>query len=396
MNKNILIFTIIICLMIFSPPVTVNGAAMFRDIDSQSIHGGLGTIEFRVKLLRDISTDPHNHVLVLGVSSDASERYEVEIIKDKMIARRFFGRCLLTAFISPYDFKIMDWHDIKLTWNNASTKFYIDNREVTKIALLESDDIPKLIPCIRLGKDDNFEIDKFITSVGSLIEEDPVDREFVMNSSCPDLNELLNERSQEEYRGVKLHHFPDQISRDKVKSYIALLPEDFARSIKHVIFAEDERFKRGELGSSDFKSMSIMLKKSNYDDPNVFFHEAAHVYDFKLRIATGVPDDKSEWTAISGVSCYFKGTDMQEFAANFRETHVKNAFLGGQGGECPPEDLAEWVGAVYEYYIKNKTFKDFLDPSGSLYSDKNQKKLDFLLSKGFYSKEIYDKVIQHI
>ncbi len=47
----------------------------FDDIDSQSIHSGLGAIEFRVQLLKGVSSDPHEHVLLLAVSSDADESY---------------------------------------------------------------------------------------------------------------------------------------------------------------------------------------------------------------------------------------------------------------------------------------------------------------------------------
>lgn len=83
---------------------------------------------------------------------------------------------------------------------------------------------------------------------------------------------------------------------------------------------------------------------------------------------------------------------MDEFAKNFEKTKIANGFLAGQGGQCPSEDLAIWVGAAYDYYLKNRTFSDMLDPSSAKYSEKNRKKLDFILSKGFISKEAYDKV----
>lgn len=365
----------------------------FLDIDTQPISSGLGTIEFRVKLLKDISTDAHNHVLLLAVSSDGAEFYKVEIVEDALIVWRQFGGCLRAAFSAKYGFKTGEWHNLKLTWNRESTELYIDSRKINKLGLYSSQDLGKMLPCIRLGRDDSFEISDFSASAVSNVSVAAEDAQFVNNCQCPNLAQLIAEPPQEEYRGMALQHFPDQKSRDKIKSYIVLLPEDFARAIKHVVFVEDSRFpKGGEAGLAQFDTMSLVLKGSYFDDPKVFFHEAAHLYDDKLGVNFGVPEEKSEWTAISGQTCYYKGAKMEEFAREFEETKQKNGFLAGQGGQCPSEDLAIWAGAAYDYYLKNKSFSEMLDTSSPQYSDKTRKKLDFLLRKGFINGKIYDKI----
>jgi hypothetical protein len=390
--KNTIIYSAVVCLALACAPRVGKAASSFDDI-TDNFHSGAGTIEFRIKLLKDISRDPHNHALLLGNSYEKTECLEIEIIEGEIIARRHFHQCLLAVFSARHEFAVGEWHDLVFSWNQASTKFYIDGREIKRYGLVSSDDLPGFYPCIRLGHEENFVIKDFHVSGNSVIYEDTQDREYVKNSSCPHLNELLNETPQEKYRGIQLHHFPDQKSRDLIKSYIALLPEDFARAVQHVIFVDKKRASgRGEGGLADSQSMAIMLEEKYYSDPVVFFHEAAHLYDAKQSISIGVPDEKSEWAAISGVSCYYHGADMQGFAEDFLRDQEKNAFLAGQGGQCAFEDLAIWVGAVYEHYIKHTTFSDMLDPANAHYNAKVRRKLDFLLKKGFFSQEIYDKV----
>jgi hypothetical protein len=365
----------------------------FDDLQDQSISSHSGTFEFRVKLLKDISQDPHNHVLMLGVSRDSAESFEIQIIQDQLIVHRRFGHCVLTAFVYSGPLKPGDWHSMKLIWNGESSRFYIDQKEVKKLGLYSSGDLPKMLPGIRLGMEDNFRIEQFQASAFGNIPVDPADQAFVKNVVCTDLKQLIRERPQEEYRGIALRHFPDQLSRDKIKSYIGLLPEGFAGAIKHIVFVEDTRFlKGGEGGFADPDSGSLVLKGSLYDDPTVFFHEAAHLYDYQSKINFGVPDQQSEWATISGASCYFKGARMDEFYKDFQKNKDKNGFLGAQGGQCASEDLAIWVGAAYDYYLKGKTFSDRLNLSSPRYSPKSQKKLDFILRKGFISQEVYDQL----
>jgi hypothetical protein len=386
--------SLLLCALIFtSAGVCWGKTTSFQDIKNQSLHSDAGTLEFRVQLLKDISSDPHNHVLLLAVSSDSLQHIEIQIIQDKLIVQRRFGQCLLTAFSHPYSFRPGDWHSLKLTWNAASSKFYVDYQEIKKMGIFSGNDLFKWLPGIKLGLEDNFKIEQFQVVDHTDISVDPEDLEFVKKASCPNLAQLINENPQEKYRDIGLHHFPDQASRDKIKAYLALLPRDFAGTIKKVVFVEDARAsKGGENGSADIQSGSIVLKGSVYDDPAVFFHEAAHLYDDKLKINFGVTDQQSEWAAISGASCYFKGVKMDEFYKDFKKTSIQNAILGVQGGQCASEDLAIWVGTVYDYYLNHKTFADRLDPKSPKYSPKNIKKLDFILKKGFISQEIYDQV----
>ena len=75
-----------------------------------------------------------------------------------------------------------------------------------------------------------------------------------------------------------------------------------------------------------------------------------------------------------------------------QKTGAHNGSLGPQGGQCASEDLAIWVGAIYDLYLKHKTLANRLNPSSEKYSEKNIRKVDFILKKGFISQEIYDRV----
>jgi hypothetical protein len=379
--------------LLAAPSVCLGKTSRFHDLSGQKIFSNTGTIQFRVKLLNDISADPHNHVLLLGVSSDTAEEYKVEIIQDELIVHRRFGRCVLTSFVYRYPFRPGEWHTLKLTWNGATSRFYADGNEVKKLGLYSSQDLPKMVPGIRLGVEKNFRIEEFRSSGESDVRADPADGEFVKSVVCTDLPQLLGVPPQEEYRGIAFRNFPDRASRDKIKAYVDLLPADFAGAIKNIVVVEDARFlKGGQGGFADPVTRSLVLKGSLYDQPSVFFHEAAHLYDGKLGIASGVPDEKSEWAAISGASCYYKGAKAEEFYKDFLKTGTQNGILGPQGGQCAPEDLAIWVGAVYERYLEHKTLAERLKPGGKKYSEKNIRKMDFILKKGFITQKIYDAV----
>lgn len=383
--------------LLFSFSHFAEAASRFRDLDAKNLHSDLSTIEFRFQLQKDISQDAHNHVLFLGVSSDQKESYQIEIIQDQLMARRYFGQCMRASFSYPYRFEVSEWHDIKLTWNEASTKFYVDDREVKPLGILSTSDMPFMVPGIRIGMEENFLISDFKASPESDISTAWSDKEFVRKAVCPNLKQLVEDGPQEIFNETtEFYHFPNQESRNIVKKYLALLPEDFAKSVKRVVYIEDARFsKGGEAGLADNSSTTIVLKGSYFSQPSVFFHEAAHIYDNKLGINFGVPDEKSEWAAISGPSSYYKGAKLEEYAKQFEKTKVQNAFLSAQGGQCTFEDLATWTGTAYEYYLKGKTLHDYLDPKGPKYCPKNKKKLDFLLEKGFLSQKVYNQLTKN-
>jgi hypothetical protein len=373
---------------------TCEAGSQFVDIDAQRIHSGRGAISFRVKLVKDISRDPHNHVLMCGNSWERSECFEIEIIEEQLITRRYFHQCMLSVYSVRYNFTVGEWHDVRLAWEQATTRLFIDGREIQTGKLVSTDDLPSgLYPCTRVGSDQNFNISDFRVSESANIFTDPNALEFVRNTACPCLNDLLSEQPQKQCRGIQLHHFPDQKSRDIIASYIMALPEDVTRSIKHVVFVDRKHASgRGEGGLADSAKEAVFLEEQWYSDPRVFFHEAAHLYDGTRAIAIGVPDDKSEWAAISGASCYYKGGKTEVLIENYLKNNEKNAFLAGQAGQCAFEDLAVWVGEVYYRYLNKKTFSDMLDSSSPHYNAKVRRKLDFLLQKGFFSRDVYDKV----
>ncbi len=383
----------ILSLFLACPPAGWARTSRFHDLNVK-VPSGTGSFEFRLEMLKDISKDPHNHVLLLGVSADASEEYKLEIIQEDLIIHRRFAKCVLTAFVYKHAFQPGEQHTLRLSWNGDSTSFTIDGNAVAKLGNYSSQDIPKvLVPEVRLGVEENFRVGDFSTSSESDVRADPADQEFVKGVVCTDLPQLLSAAPQEAYRGIALRNFPDEASRQKIKSYVDLLPEGFAGAIRNIVYVEDARFlKGGQGGFADSVNGSLVLKGSIYADPTVFFHEAAHLYDAKLGINFGVPDDKSEWAAISGARCYYKGGNMKEYYEDFQKNAAKNGILGAQGGQCASEDLAIWVGTVYDRYLKHETLADRLNPGGKLYSEKNARKMEFILQRGFITQEIYDAV----
>jgi len=368
-------------------------ATSLRTLEGQRIHSDAGSIDLRFRLREDIRSDQHEHALLIGVSADSRERYEIRIVNDKLNARRYFGGCLLSAFLYAHDFRVGDWHSLRFSWNGATTELLVDQDSVALHELLAVDDLGTVLPGVGLGRESSLEIGGFRSSSDSPTVQTSSDRDFALGTTCPNIDALIGEAAQENQRGIALKHFPDQRSRDTITSYLNLLPDPMTSAIATIVYVEDARMpKRGGLGGAQPRSRSLVLKGSSFSDPTVFFHEAAHLYDFRVKINFGVPEPQNEWAAISGVSCYKKATDIAEFAEYFQKTHVQNGILAAQGGQCASEDLAIWVGAVYDYYLKNKTFTDMMNPSSPKYSDKTRKKLDFLLQKGFFSQVVYDKV----
>lgn len=340
---------------------------------------------------RDVSSDTREHVVLIAVSTDATERYEIRLQKDRLVARRHFGTCLLTAFATPHGFQPGPWHTVELAWNGPTTRLRIDGKNATPIGPLSGNDLGRQLASVGLGSNDAFDIESFRSTPGSDVVEEAADRAFVAASSCPDLDALFREAPQETWRGVALVHFPSAAHRGPIRGWLDLLPETMVRSIGSVVYVEDARFpKNGSLGEANPGARAIVLKGSSAGDAKVFFHEAAHLHDWALKINLGVPEEKSRWAAISGASCYNKADAPDVFWAEYRKTHVKNGFLGPQGGQCPSEDLAIWVGTVYERYLGKKTMADLLEPSSPSYSEKARPKLDFLLKNGFISGTVFD------
>lgn len=378
-----------LCLLSFPARAT----RPFTDLDAAGMHSGAGALSLRVRRLADNSPGPHNPVIMLAITNEATERFEIKLLADKMNVRRYFGGCLLTAFFTDHHFEDGNWHTLALSWNQGSTSFSIDGKDVPKHAEISGDDLPPgMRPGIRLGRA-GVEVVDFAVASKTTISQDPEERKLLTHAACPGLNKIVTQKPLEVYRGVALQHFPNARAMKKTKEFIDMLPEMMLPSIAQVIVQEDEHFaKTGEGGEALLRSKTLVVEGSLYDRPDVWFHEAAHLHDSARRLSLGVPDAQSQWATISGVSCYYKGADMTQFEEDFQKTHVQNGILAAQGGQCAPEDLAIWVGAVYDSYIKGRRMTDLLDPKRPKYSDKNRRKLDFLYANGFFTQKVYDAV----
>ena len=220
-------------------------------------------------------------MLLQAGASDGSEYYEVQAIESELLVLRYFGKCIRSVVRVEHGFKQGKPSVLTLTWNNESTKFYINHRQSGSFNLLVRNEQHKFRPFITFGNTDNFTISDINVSSESDITVDSADQEFVKNCSCPDLAKLLHDKPAEVYRGISLYHFPDENSRRQAKIYIDLLPEGIVRAVKKIIFVDDPENLVGSQGVTTSKDTFYLSKTFS---PSTFFHEAAHIYDINYNL----------------------------------------------------------------------------------------------------------------
>jgi hypothetical protein len=208
-------------------------------------------------------------------------------------------------------------------------------------------------------------VNNVVITAHSQLSVDPADREAANNCHCPKLSQLLDDRAQEEYRGVALHHFSDQKALSLVKSYIALLPVPIAGYLKHIIFVEAADRLSGAQGLTT--SPDTFYLKTGFE-PDTFFHESTHISDMH-----------NNWMQSKKWAQAFMGNDR--LAKN-------TSILGTFDGSNAQEQIADFTGRVYGFYLKNR-------PSGSFtaaFGQDGRAKLDFLLNNGLVTGAVYDSL----
>ncbi|MCK5027599.1 MAG: peptidoglycan-binding protein [Candidatus Pacebacteria bacterium] len=372
------------------------------------IHPDFGKIEFWVKPLESATENEDHH----GFFSARAGTYywNIQLYKDKFVVYRDFPPCVRSQLETSHIFETGKWYKLTLTWRGEETNFYINDEKINGFETVarsfvlgpENFGTSYLPGSLEVG-DDIFVTDNLQISRETDIPASAMTTERSENIVCPNIKSL-EENVQETYKEIALNNFPDQDTRDKIKHLIDLLAFDWGTNyplIEHVILIEDERVEilaEGHNGRYSLAMENILLRKSLFDSvekiddhARIFFHEAGHAYTMWAQLGysgpTG-PNKRKEWAEISGIDKYV-GECVRPDSFLFED-----GFLTAYGSTMADEDLAEWVGTTYDLYYSGETFSDVLNPSSSKYSEKNKRKIDFLLEKGFINQEIYDAVTQ--
>jgi hypothetical protein len=353
MNKRALIFASA-CSAVFLP---------FCAFATQYPSSGEGTVELTVTpLVQKQFYD--NQVLFQASSSDGKEFYEIQVVGGDLLVIREFGKCIRSANRMAHDFKAGESYRLELAWNGPSTCFYINYKPFPSFNLLVSNDSFTRSQFLKAGGSADFAVSGLAINPESDIAINAQDRSFVNNCRCPQLAQMLDDRPQEEYRGVGLHHFPDQATRDRVKADIDILPPPVAACIKHIIFVDAADRMAGAQGLTT--SGNTFYLRTGFST-ETFFHEATHIWDIN--------------------SNYVKSRDWG--ALFMKDSGRGNAsvlsYLDGSTGQ---EQLAQFSGSVYDFYLANRHPAEL----AAKFGPRTQGQLEFLLQNGFITKDIYARL----
>ena len=357
LNAALLIYTLALC-----------GAAHALDFPS----AGKGSIEFTVTPKTDEFPLGKNPLLLHAVSADGSETYEVHLAAEDLVLLREFGECMRAVTRTPHNFKKGAPRKLLLAWNGPSTRLYIDGKPADDFNLQVADNFYRRAPAVQLGVEQSLALSALAISANSPIAADKADAAYVSGNKCPNPGELFKTPSQETFRNITLHNFPDQKSRDIIKKDIALLPQAVAAALKRIIFVEPGRYQKLYWKGQAYCGQGVMmLQATALEDPGAFFHEAAHLYDYAPVLSGGAP-----------LSRQWQEKFMPDAASGKQPFAAEASVLDRTDSSTPHEELAAFAASAYSLYLKTDTA---VPPDFGA-------KLQFLLEKGLINKKIYDAV----
>jgi hypothetical protein len=381
MNRFMLALSLFVALSILVP--VASRSAEMRGMDGVGNPSARqGTIEFTVIPRRDDYPLQKDFLLLEAGTADGSEHFEVHVIAEDLLVVRDFAHCVRSADRTPHEFKKGVARRLAVTWNQETTKFFFDGKEVEGFNLMVVDKFGRYRPSVRVAAGGDFDIGELSVSERCSIPVNPEDRDYVRLHRCPDMRSLLEATTQEEFRGISLQSFPDQKSRDRIRGYIVLLPRDMAAAIKRVIFVG-----KSYNPDSSWKGMALqgtgtmLVQEASMGTPRTFFHEAAHLYDHAVSTVRGVPISQA-W--------------KERFEPDSARSDAKRTPVQGRGhsvldqmdGSSAHEELADFVGLVYEIYLRQ-------DPPGRdrfFESLDNSRRLEFVMEQGFIGRDVYTKL----
>lgn len=362
-----------------------------------------GTVSFWAKPLYNFKEDnSHNGGGLFKASApNKTGDVSIQVYNNMFIVYRDFSPCVrhIEYFQYTPTLKKDKWYLFNLTWKGNETRFYINNKEFSDKFTYKPMEFRLLAGAQLSFGSDSFVMDELRVSKKSKILN-PIQK-IPSDFKCPVLDNIIEStRPNATYKGIKLYNFPDSEAIKVIEGYIDLLGSSSA-DINVIMIANDKDYNvnyKEANGNFRFWGRTMFLRKSVYgtakqfnETPEIFFHEAGHAKTYALGINYGGPDGedkRKEWANINGIEnysgeCSWKNQDI---------VYPANGFLSAYGSSMPDEDLAVWVGTAYALYIKNETFSDLLNKSSPMYDITYQKKIDFLLKKGFISQEIYNAV----
>ena len=351
--------------LMFFLPVCARAGQLQRIDASHCPSSGLGTILFTVTPLKDDPSEYGHEMLFQAGSSDGTEFYEFQVVGTDLLVVRDFGQCIRSVNRSRHDFKPGQQYRLMLSWHGPTTRLFINDREIKGFNMLPRGDSAKYVQSGKAGDTDAFTVNNVAITPLNNIPIDPGDRVSAESFHCPQLSQLKDERPQEEYRGIYLHHFPDRQSRDTVKSYIDILPVSAIGYLKHIIFVDAAEQMTGAQGLTTSRDTFYVKAGS---EPTTFFHEATHISDIN-----------ANWALSKKWEDTFMRNDRPR-----RGTSV----MGSLDGSSAPEQLADFAGQAYGFYLTKRgsgSLKSAFGPDAGA-------KLDFLFYNGLVTRQVYDSL----
>ncbi|MBI2638686.1 hypothetical protein HYW83_03795 [Candidatus Peregrinibacteria bacterium] len=372
--------------------------ARYDNSDGQLVDAEIGTVELWVKPTIDLETDTEVHGLFTAWSEDGMNNWDIEVYRRQLIVSREYSPCIRSILTAGYNFKKDTWYKLTLTWRGQVTNFFINDAKIGDFKNEPRNVYLGRGEAVYVG-DDVFVTDSLRIKTSSRIPVSALSISTTEEIQCPEFIELLEKNVQEEYKGIQLHNFSDEETREKIKEFINVLPDTYQTEIKHIVVVEDAQYElvySKNVFANFMAGGAMYLKKSFFDtaekieaSSKTFFHEAGHGHIYAHNLGYGGPrgnPKRKEWADISGIQAYVgECSTPTDFV-------LEDGFLSAYGSTMPDEDLAEWVGFTIDMYRKGATFSSLLNKKSKKYSPKYQKKLDFLLAKGFISQTIYDNV----
>jgi hypothetical protein len=368
-----------LCLTLLLPASGCFAQTRLSAVPGADAAAGSGTITFTAVPRIDSFPLRDNMLLLQAASADGAERYEIHVAAADLLVVRDHARCVRSAARTPHNFKKGVAYRFALKWNGASTAFFINGRKVDEFNLLLVDAFARFRPVAAAGASADFEISNVVVATGSDIADNPDDRKFVQTHRCPDMASLLGSPQQEQFRGVALHAFKDTKTREQIKNYIAVLPPAVAAAIGHVVFVEknynpDTAWKGMALPGA----RTMLVQETSLGSPATFFHEAAHLYDFRAGGAGGAPPSAAWEKQFTRA-----GTPPDPAP---RHGH---SVLDQMDGSRAHEEIAAFVGGVYEQYLRPAGA-----PGNNAYASPDDRaKLIFLREQGFITQAVYERII---
>ena len=338
---------------------------------------GAGSIEFTVRPRTEKFPMRKDLLLLAAGSSDGSQRYEIHVAAEDLLVLREFGRCIRSAGRMPHNFKKGLPYRLTLKWSGESTAFSVNGQAMDEFNLMVVDKFRGFQPSLSLESGTEFELSDAAVLAGSDLAVDPEDRRFAQEHLCPDLASLLGTPAQETFRGVELHRFPDPKAAGQVKGYISLLTEGMAGSLKHVIYVEKSYNPDSSWHGMALQGAGTMLvQEVSFKSPRTFCHEAAHLYDHQGTLTEKVLRSQA-----------WKERFMRE-AKPDPAPRRGHSVLDLWDASSAHEELADFVGLVYEDFLKPKS----RGRNAFFEERENKAKLAFLLEQGFIDQKVYDRV----